>query len=225
MEEDTLAATNLTYDISAIPAPPTSADTICYKNIRLTALRTDPSCFSSTYEREVAFGEETWGERLSGNGKAVFVARRARLPSYSGDGCEKGEHEEAPFVGTLSVVAARALPSIAIPDGADRGSSYFIFGMWVAPDHRRRGVGRKLLEAGVKWAAQDIAEALGEGREDMYRSQVPAEVFLTVAASNKDAKQMYEKSGFESMSAELEGGGAAKEEIWLRCRLTVSGCT
>ncbi|KAI0653314.1 acyl-CoA N-acyltransferase [Cubamyces menziesii] len=225
MDEDTPGAAAFVYDIFTIPAPPTSADTIRYKNTRLTALRTDPSCFSSTYAREAVFTEETWRERLNGDGKAVFVVRAAKPPSRSGEGRTEGEHEGAPFIGTASVVAARALPSATIPNGVDREATYFVFGMWVDPDHRGRGVGRKLLEAGVQWVAEDATKAALRDGQVVDGSHIVAEMFLTVAASNQGARRMYERCGFETMPAEMEGGGTERREVWLRRRIAGSDCT
>jgi ribosomal-protein-alanine N-acetyltransferase len=51
-----------------------------------------------------------------------------------------------------------------------------IGGTWVAPSHRRRGVGRELLEAVVSWAREDgfsrlalWAPAASEGALALYR--------------------------------------------------------
>jgi ribosomal protein S18 acetylase RimI-like enzyme len=55
-----------------------------------------------------------------------------------------------------------------------------IGGMWVYPEHRRRGVGRALLEAAVQWSAKRGA----------------SQVTLTVVTSNHEASALYESAGF-----------------------------
>jgi ribosomal protein S18 acetylase RimI-like enzyme len=55
-----------------------------------------------------------------------------------------------------------------------------IGGMWVYPEHRRRGVGRALLEAAVHWSAKRGAR----------------QVSLTVVTSNREASALYESAGF-----------------------------
>ena len=53
-------------------------------------------------------------------------------------------------------------------------------GMWVYPEHRRRGIGRALLEAAVHWSAERHAQ----------------QVSLTVVTSNRAAIALYESAGF-----------------------------
>jgi ribosomal protein S18 acetylase RimI-like enzyme len=55
-----------------------------------------------------------------------------------------------------------------------------IGGMWVYPEHRRRGVGRALLEAAVHWSAEHGAR----------------QVSLSAEASNSAAVALYESAGF-----------------------------
>jgi GNAT superfamily N-acetyltransferase len=55
-----------------------------------------------------------------------------------------------------------------------------IGGMWVYPEHRRRGVGRALLEAAVHWSAERGAR----------------QVSLSVVTSHRAAAELYESAGF-----------------------------
>ena len=56
----------------------------------------------------------------------------------------------------------------------------FVYDLWVAPEHRRRGVARFLLSEAERWA-----------RDHGYRK-----IKLEVAEPNRGARALYEKAGF-----------------------------
>jgi GNAT superfamily N-acetyltransferase len=93
-------------------------------------------------------------------------ARRARRGAESED--------FATFVGA----SGRGL--VAIADGYAHEGTVDIGGMWVQPDLRGRGIGRRLLEAVIEWAA-----IRGASRLD-----------LTVVTTNDRALMLYERAGF-----------------------------
>jgi hypothetical protein len=45
-----------------------------YKAFRLLSLKTDPDAFGSTWEREIAFTDDTWYGRLANPKAATFLA-------------------------------------------------------------------------------------------------------------------------------------------------------
>ncbi|KAI0717563.1 hypothetical protein C8T65DRAFT_640982 [Cerioporus squamosus] len=208
-----LLHSDVTYDVFAIPDPPSSADVRDYRELRLAALRTDPSAYSSTYEREAAFDEEAWRARVAGSGMVTFVARALYPDTTSEDGTDSaGEGRDAvghgEGVGTMRVFAARTLPAGEGPQGVDRERDYFVFGMWVRPEHRRRGVGRKLLESGLAWVLEDAAAHVGpEGAIG---------VWLAVTATKCGAKKMYEAAGFRELPDEHSADDVVGE-TWM-CR-------
>ena len=178
----------LNFTISPIPRPPSPEVLQSYKHLRLTALKTDPSAFGSTYERERVFSDETWLSRIAKPGLSALVARGP----------------DGTFAGSVTAVAVRAVPEVALPDGATLGRtrSYFIFGMWIRPEHRRKGLGRRLVEAALRWIRED-ADGQGRGKE-------PVEIWVAVTAGNDVAKGLYEGSGFEEVEREEDG------KNWLR---------
>lgn len=62
--------------ITQLPVSLTLTQIIQYRDIRLEALCTNPSCFSSSYARELSFNEEQWGARSNStaNEKVTFIA-------------------------------------------------------------------------------------------------------------------------------------------------------
>ncbi|KAI0640554.1 hypothetical protein C8Q79DRAFT_995219 [Trametes meyenii] len=220
------------YDIFALPAPPSSPIVRRYRDLRLAALQTDPESFGSTYAREVNFSEKEWRDRLGQNHRATFVARlRAADKKGCGESGGSGEDgkpggnaensgrdEDIPWVATVSVIAARALPESATPAFVDRRTAYFVVGMWVDPGHRRKGIARMLLEAGWAWIAEDIGKAQEDGVASHGRDD-GVEAFLTVAAENKAAEELYKGFGFDLVSAERKDFKEGDGKVWMRRRL------
>ncbi len=110
----------------------TPDDFECYRDIRLRALAADPGAFASTYEREAAFSDEQWRERLASiNGRpALFLAC-----TVDGDDAEAER-----WVGTAG---------IGFLDG---DASPMLIGMWVDPIARGQGCAKQLIDAAVDWA-------------------------------------------------------------------------
>lgn len=91
-----------------------------YKALRLTALRTDPIAFGSTYEESIEYPDELWQERLSGQTSTILFAER-----------------DGRLVGTAAVL-------LGIEEDAATAQ---IVGVFVEPEHRGQGIARRLLEA------------------------------------------------------------------------------
>ena len=122
-----------------------------YRDLRLRALREDPLAFGSTLERERQFPEPLWRQRLANPDSSSWVA------------VASGDH----FVGMA--VAAKV------------EGEYHIFGMWVAPDHRGKGAGGRLLDAAIAWIRE---------------SSPNASILLEVNPRQEAAVQLYRSRGF-----------------------------
>jgi ribosomal protein S18 acetylase RimI-like enzyme len=99
------------------------------KSLRLRSLATDPSSFASTHAREAAFAEEEWIEwaegDASGEEKSTLLALRVGNP-----------------VGLVAAYRDEEQPSL-----------FHVVAMWVAPEARREGIGRRLLDEIEEWIA------------------------------------------------------------------------
>ena len=148
-----------------------------YRAIRLEALERAPEAFGSTLAREQAFSQPQFVARLTGG--LVF-------------GAFEGE--------TLAGIAG-----LVIEAGEKQRHKGTLFGMYVRPGARGRGVGRALVEA-VLAAAEGVVE----------------QVLLAVVEGNAEARRLYERCGFSAYGVEpraLKFRGRYFDEVLMVCRL------
>ena len=139
--------------VSLEPISPISASV--FKAVRLSALRESPTAFGSTYEQESQLSDAEWSNRASACTRDGFVGY---LAMEAGIGCG----------------IARATP-----DNQDSAVAW-LESMWVAPSHRRDGIGRLLVNKILAWA----------------RSRGMRTVKLSVTSSNEPAICFYKRLGF-----------------------------
>ena len=99
------------------------------RSVRLRSLATDPSSFVSTYAREAAFAEEEWTEWAAGDAS--------------------GEEKST----LLALRAAEPVGLVAAYRDEEQQSLFHVVAMWVAPEARRQGIGRRLLAEIERWIA------------------------------------------------------------------------
>jgi ribosomal protein S18 acetylase RimI-like enzyme len=126
-----------------------------FKAVRLSALQESPSAFGSTYARESEFSESEW---------------MARLERWSG---VKG-------VGFLAMDGQGPCGIAGALLDLEETSRAQLVSMWTAPAHRRRGVGRLLVNAVLDWARGKKVQTL----------------LLMVTSKNDSATRFYERLGF-----------------------------
>jgi RimJ/RimL family protein N-acetyltransferase len=122
-------------------APP---DWRLWREVRLAALADAPYAYGSTLDRERAFDEPTWRERLSAAGSMTAVAL---------DGTEP-----------VGAIATFTPPGTAVP---------MLVAAWVRPTHRGRRAGDALVTDVLAWAeetGQDRVELrVADGNEPARR--------------------------------------------------------
>ena len=127
-----------------------------FKAARLRALKDSPSAFGSTYANESQLTDEDWVKRVAGwnsNGAICYLAMDSGVPCG--------------IVGGKCVVRERKWVDV--------------LSMWVAPTHRRAGLGKTLIDTVESWAV-----SLGASR-----------LRLTVTSNNASAIDFYRRCGFE----------------------------
>ena len=157
------------YKVSALPVTPDPFTIQKFAALRLLALRTDPSSFGSTYEREIAFTEEQWRARLSAKSHITFITSIDQ------------PYDNGAWVATATILAPSDLTFGALAPLRDvgvGGDIYVLVGMWTMPEHRRRGVGKALIELAVKWI-----KMRGKKSEDVWLAlQVAVEMYTSVGS-------------------------------------------
>jgi GNAT superfamily N-acetyltransferase len=135
-----------------------SGDGDLLREVRLRALADAPFAFSSWLERERDHDPEFWADRVAESERglrgAVFVAVEGVRSVGMAGGFYGGEQRECAS----------------------------LWGMWVDPADRRRGVGRELVEAVAGWARGSGAHSL--------------QLAVTDCASSKPAASLYRSLGF-----------------------------
>lgn len=123
------------------------------RDVRLEALRTDPDAFYATYAAEAAHDEARWRERAARGSMRVAV--------------DPGTADVLGCLGTFE------------EEGAPPGGLH-LYGMWVAPRARGRGVARTLVDTVCTQARRDGSER----------------VTLWVVLANTRARAVYAGLGF-----------------------------
>ena len=126
-----------------------------FKATRLRALQDTPSAFSATYEQETRLTDEDWKNRI------------ARWGGEAGIG----------FLAMDEGAACGLAGTFLDPEDLSRAQ---LISMWTAPSHRRRGVGRMLVDAVAAWAHHRGATILR----------------LLVTSNNDPAQRFYQRIGF-----------------------------
>jgi RimJ/RimL family protein N-acetyltransferase len=93
-----------------------------YRSIRLEALESESQAFSSSFEEEAGFSEQTWKARL----RNVLFALAGGRP-----------------VGTVVIMFSDRLKTRHVAN---------IFGVYVSHKYRNRGIGSRLLESAIAFA-------------------------------------------------------------------------
>jgi ribosomal protein S18 acetylase RimI-like enzyme len=127
-----------------------------FKTVRLRALKDTPSAFGRTHAEESQFSDAEWRKRItmwnSGTHSVCYIARDGHTPCGI-IACYLDDHHPP-------------RPNVA--------------SMWVAPSHRRSGLGTRLLNHVQRWAL-DLANP---------------QLRLMVTSGNAAAIRFYQRYGF-----------------------------
>ncbi|MGB0386881.1 MAG: GNAT family N-acetyltransferase [Ardenticatenaceae bacterium] len=158
-------------------------DVELYRDLRLDGLRKHPEVFGSDYETAAERPLEEWKERLRHNDGLDSVTFLA---------CE-----DDVSIGTATIVRG------SLTKTRHHG---LVFGVYVRPSYRKRGVGQGLMEACTNWASQRGIKILK----------------LAVVNTNSAAIQLYTRCGFSVYGVEpwaLRVNNRYYDELLMACRL------
>ena len=123
------------------------------RSIRLRSLSDSPDAFGTTLAEEQQRTSREWRERIANNRVTHFLAATS-------DEDDVGLAVGAPYTGHEETAG--------------------LFGMWVAPEVRKQGIGVALVQAVLKWA-----------ENEKHRR-----IILDVAKANTNAIRLYRSCGF-----------------------------
>jgi ribosomal protein S18 acetylase RimI-like enzyme len=132
-----------------------------YRDLRLRALADSPDAFGSTLAQEQRRSETEWSSRL-----ASGVESRRDIPLVA----EMGDEPIGLAWGRIESTT---------PDLAH------LYQMWVSPNHRGLGAGRRLLDAVITWA----------------RAANVSYLALVVTCGDSPALRLYLRAGFQPIGA------------------------
>jgi ribosomal protein S18 acetylase RimI-like enzyme len=159
-------------------------DAAALRELRLEALRDNPLAFTADLDESEAQPPEYWKDlatRASGAGGELIMVADSR-----------GELE--------------AMTGIYTPKQPKLRHSGIIWGVYVRPEARGRGLGEALIRSVLDWA----------------RERKLATVRLSVVATNHSAKRCYERCGFSVYGVEpmaVQWQGKFYDEFLMVCRL------
>jgi ribosomal protein S18 acetylase RimI-like enzyme len=154
------------------------ADAVLYRDIRLESLQRNPEAFASTFEHEESQPLTWFADRLA----AADVL---------------GAFDDSTVLGTAA---------LSIHQGPKHAHKGVLWGMYVRPNARRAGLGRRLVE----------------GIIELARSRVEL-IQLTVVQENVQAQRLYANLGFVGYGIEknaLKQNGRYYDEILMAKALT-----
>jgi ribosomal protein S18 acetylase RimI-like enzyme len=173
------------------------ADAARYARLRLRMLEDSPWAFASSPEDDMARDLGLLAAKLGEAQNSIVAVEGDSARNASGGNASTA-------AGAAELVAAAGVVRMKPRKSSHRAS---IWGVFVLPEHRGRGLGRKVVET-----------AIGLARS------WPGVVYVDISVSMNSpaARELYERLGFEAWGREpeaLEHGGRRFDEVHLSLRL------
>ncbi|MEZ5347428.1 MAG: GNAT family protein [Pyrinomonadaceae bacterium] len=132
-----------------------------FRDIRLLALKTDPAVFGSNFERESVQSENEWKDPLSSDDCAIFIIFNNKIPA--------------------------GITAIAVERNDPTGKTAILWGSWLEPDSRGKGISDLMYRARIDWAK---------------RHPNVEKIVVSHRASNLSSKFANQKHGFKHTRSE-----------------------
>jgi ribosomal protein S18 acetylase RimI-like enzyme len=149
-----------------------------YRKVRFEALNRDPQAFGSSPEEEINLTESDWRRRIHG---VLFALDNEQI------------------IGTVSLV---------MENRAKTGHIANIYGVYVKPEYRGHGIGKKLIASALEQAA--------------LNSRI-TKIKLTVNTRQLAAVRLYKSMGFEiigTMRREIKVGDVYYDEFLMEKQIS-----
>jgi len=134
------------------------------KAIRLRALQSDPAVFGSTYAKEKGFPDERWQASIARPDVGVFGV------FHYGD-----------------LIGMTGITRVTEPETGELSDAAKLWGSWLEPSWRGKGVSKKMYAARLDWAREQPGVA---------------RVIVSHRESNTASKQANQKHGFVQTHSE-----------------------
>jgi RimJ/RimL family protein N-acetyltransferase len=148
-----------------------------YRELRLEALKNEPVAFSSSYEEEQPIAETVWRTRIE---NALFAIENNKL------------------VGMAGFIRYNHLKTNHVSE---------IFGVYVRPEYRNRGIGKQLITAII---------------EEIKNTKGISKIRIGVNPTQKAAEHIYKKFGFKKVGLlknDMRVNGKFYDELWMEKHL------
>jgi len=199
----------MSFSIYEIPKPASEEDITKYTEIRLSTLSTNPEAFGSTYAGECAFTPDQWVARINTGGRKIFITI-----------------DKDKWIGTLNVLYPEMLlgvpkhtpypPEISAAEGRGDLDVLMIFGMWVRPGYRKRGVAQMLVQHTLEMVRRNYINQPDAEMEPVGKPKTKTRVILLkVHNGNGAAWSLYEKNGFSSRKDAEGEGTVSSDHSWM----------
>ncbi|GAD91627.1 GNAT family acetyltransferase [Paecilomyces variotii No. 5] len=186
------------YDYTYFRIPKESPDIASYaekyRQLRLAALQLSPTSFSSTYEIESTFSDQTWIARLTAPEKQTFicVARPRVTETAAAAGTTDNHHEvvsgewvaQVTILGPLSVADFNLPEESGQPAGSEDEERWQMLSLYTLPAYRGRGIAKDLCREVFRYLATARQEAIA------------IRVRIMVKPENQATVSMYRNLGF-----------------------------
>ena len=97
-----------------------------FREIRLKALQADPKVFASHYEKEKTNSKQDWIDWVKEKGQAIFLIYDNEIPI--------------------------GMTGIFISQDTVTKTTAILWGSWLEPDYRRKGISDYMYKARIEWA-------------------------------------------------------------------------
>lgn len=153
--------------------PLTEKDAARYWSLRFESLQAEPFAFGKAAEEHQATTVEATAARF-----------REMLPDFT-----LGAFDGDALIGMATFICEK---------GRKERHKGHIYGVYVAPSHRRRGIGRQLIDALLKKASGDPSLE---------------QILLAVSSRQANARRLYRSFGFETFGIEPRALKIANEYV------------